>query len=206
MEQIKDENIKIQAEVLDARRCRFKVDRPVFRAGGTLQFQNREEAKESPLAELIFGIEGVTGVLLAFDVVTVQKENEGDWRSVGKLVGKAIRAHLKSEEATYASTLSEMPENATAEDTIRAKVEHVLETQINPSVAGHGGRVSLLDIKGSVVYIKMGGGCQGCGMASVTLKQGIEKSIRHFVPEVSEILDVTDHHSGKNPYYAPSKK
>ncbi len=206
MKQIKDEEIKIQAEVLDSRRCKFKVDRPVFRAGGALQFQNREEARESPLAELIFGIEGVTGVLLALDVVTVQKEDEDDWRHIGKLIGKAIRVHLKSETATLSSALSEIPENATLEDQIRAKVQHILETQINPGVAGHGGQVSLLDVKGSVVYIKMGGGCQGCGMASVTLKQGIEKSIRHFVPEVSEILDVTDHRSGQNPYYAPSKK
>jgi Fe/S biogenesis protein NfuA len=85
-------------------------------------------------------------------------------------------------------------------------VQHVLNTQINPSVAGHGGVVRLIDVKDNVVFIQMGGGCQGCGMANVTLKQGVEVAIRAAVPEVGDILDTTDHAAGRNPFYAPSKK
>ncbi len=206
MKEIKDEEIKIKAEVIDSRRCRFQVDRPVFRAGGTLQFQNRQEAKKSPLAELLFGIEGIAGVLLSFDVVTIQKDEEGDWRVIGKQIGRALRAYLKSEALSFSAELSEPPSDATAEEAIRFKVQRVLDTQINPGVAGHGGQISLLDVRGRSIYLKMGGGCQGCASASMTLKQGIEKAIRQYVPEVDEIIDTTQHAEGKNPFYSPSKK
>ena len=73
-------------------------------------------------------------------------------------------------------------------------------------VAGLGGHISLIDVKGSTVYIKMGGGCQGCGQADVTLKAGVERSLRAAVPGIGEILDSTDHAAGRNPYYAASGK
>jgi Fe-S cluster biogenesis protein NfuA len=203
--ELKQEEIKISAEILDSERCKFTVDRPVFRAGGSLQFQNRDEAKRLPLAELIFGIEGVTGVLLSGNIVTVAKSSPDDWVAAGREIGKAIRAHLLSEAGTVSSALSEISTDNTLEEQIKMKVQRVLDTQINPGVAGHGGLVSLLDVRGNAIYIKMGGGCQGCGMASVTLKQGIEQSIRHHVPEVGDIFDTTDHASGQNPYYSPSK-
>ena len=88
---------------------------------------------------------------------------------------------------------------------IREKVQYILDTSINPGVAAHGGVITLLDVQGKRVFIQMGGGCQGCGMADVTLKQGVERMIREAVPEVEEVLDATDHAEGNNPYYAPSK-
>ena len=81
------------------------------------------------------------------------------------------------------------------------QVKAVLEEQINPMVADHGGHIALLDIKEDVVYVELQGGCQGCGMADVTLKQGIESAITEAVPAVKSVLDVTDHANGKNPYY-----
>ena len=81
------------------------------------------------------------------------------------------------------------------------RVQSVLDEQINPSVAGHGGRVSLIDLKEKTVFLQLEGGCQGCGMADVTLKQGIEVMIKEAIPEIEEIYDVTDHANGKNPYY-----
>ena len=88
---------------------------------------------------------------------------------------------------------------------IREKVQHLIDTAINPAIAMHGGFVELIDVKDSVVYLAMGGGCQGCGMADVTLKQGVATLIQEEVPEVAEVLDVTDHAAGQNPYYTPSK-
>ena len=85
------------------------------------------------------------------------------------------------------------------------KIQQVLDEQINPAVAGHGGHVSLIDVKDKTVYVQLGGGCQGCGMADVTLKQGIEVMIKEAVPEIEEILDVTEHADGDNPYYQSSK-
>ena len=85
--------------------------------------------------------------------------------------------------------------------TVAEKVMTLIEEQVNPAVAGHGGFVTLMDVKDDVVYVELGGGCQGCGMAKVTLKEGIEKMIKEAIPQIKEVLDVTDHGLGQNPYY-----
>ncbi len=82
-------------------------------------------------------------------------------------------------------------------------VKKVLDLEINPAVASHGGRVSLVDVKDQIAYITMGGGCQGCGMADATLKQGVVVAIKKAVPEILDVLDATDHASGRNPYFTP---
>ena len=84
-------------------------------------------------------------------------------------------------------------------------VQEVIDTQINPGVASHGGHVALLDVKDDIAYIALGGGCQGCGMADVTLKQGIEVLLKEAAPEIHQVIDTTDHAAGKNPFYQPSK-
>ena len=84
-------------------------------------------------------------------------------------------------------------------------VREVLDSRINPGVAAHGGHIALIDVRGPRVYLRLEGGCQGCGMADVTLKQGVETEIKRAVPEIEEILDVTDHATGSNPYYEPGK-
>jgi Fe/S biogenesis protein NfuA len=84
---------------------------------------------------------------------------------------------------------------------IAQRVHEVIENEINPGVASHGGTVSLMDVKNNTVYVQLGGGCQGCGQASVTLKDGVVRMIKEAVPEVDEVIDVTDHGAGDNPYY-----
>lgn len=86
---------------------------------------------------------------------------------------------------------------------VAADVQRVLDEQINPQIAAHGGFVTLLEVKEETAYITMGGGCQGCGMADYTLKQGVEQAIVEAVPTVQRVLDTTDHAAGTNPYYAP---
>ena len=90
-------------------------------------------------------------------------------------------------------------------DDLKAKVQELIESTINPAVAGHGGYVELIDVQENKVYLQMGGGCQGCGAADITLKAGIERLIKEELPEVEEVLDTTDHSSGNNPYYTPGK-
>jgi len=82
------------------------------------------------------------------------------------------------------------------------RVRILLDTEINPAIAAHGGIVRLVDVQDNRVYLAFGGGCHGCGMVDVTLKQGIETRIREAVPEVAEVIDTTDHSTGDNPYYA----
>lgn len=86
------------------------------------------------------------------------------------------------------------------------KVQTVLESQINPAIASHGGVAQLVGVEGQDIYLKLGGGCQGCGMAQVTLTQGIETSLRDAIPEIGNIIDATDHASGDNPYFESAKK
>ncbi len=126
-----------------------------------------------------------------------------EWPMIGKQVGAAIRAFLSSGEPDVSD---EFRQRIPPVEEIRERVQQVLDTEINPSVAEHGGMVRLIDVKDNVVYIQMGGGCQGCGQADVTLKFGIETAIRANVDGVGDILDVTDHAAGRNPYYVPSKK
>ena len=86
-------------------------------------------------------------------------------------------------------------------DPIASAVQKVLDQEINPAVDAHGGWVTLLDVKDSVAYVQFGGGCQGCGMADVTLKQGVDVRIKELVPQIRAVVDTTDHAGGTNPYY-----
>ncbi len=89
-------------------------------------------------------------------------------------------------------------------DPLALQVVSVLDEQVNPSIASHGGRADLVAVKDKSIYLRLSGGCQGCGMAKATLTQGIEVILREAIPEIVNIVDVTDHADGTNPYYEPS--
>jgi Fe/S biogenesis protein NfuA len=91
-------------------------------------------------------------------------------------------------------------------DPVAARIQEVLDRQINPSVAAHGGFVDLLEVRGGAAYVQLGGGCQGCAQVDVTLRQGIEVAIKAAVPQITEVIDITDHAAGLNPYFQPAKK
>jgi len=90
-------------------------------------------------------------------------------------------------------------------DPLAIRVQELIDERINPGVAAHGGNVELLDVQDGTVYVRLGGGCQGCGMVDVTLRQGIEALIREEMPEIQQVVDTTDHAAGRNPYYQPAK-
>jgi Fe/S biogenesis protein NfuA len=96
--------------------------------------------------------------------------------------------------------------NALWLDPLAEAVQRLLDEEINPSVASHGGHIDLLDVSDAVAFIHMGGGCQGCGMAEVTLGQGVRTAILQSFPEIREVRDTTDHAQGANPYYQAAKK
>ena len=190
--------IQIKAEVdrEDIKTCHFTVDRPVH--SGSAAFGSAEEAGDNDLATKLFQVPGITRVELDGYKVGVSQSGTEDWRQLGKRIGSTIRNFLNPPP--------EIPEgDRLPPDHIRTRVQQVLDEMINPGVAAHGGFVELLDVQDDNVFIRMGGGCQGCGAADVTLKMGIEKLIRENVPQVREVLDTTDHGSGQNPFYAPSK-
>jgi Fe-S cluster biogenesis protein NfuA len=133
----------------------------------------------------------------------VSLAGNADWETKIPEVGMAIRDALASGAPLVSGSVSA---SMLPPGEIRRRVQQVLDTIINPAVAAHGGVVTLLDVDRNAVFLEFGGGCQGCGMVSVTLKYGVERTIREEVPEVGEILDTTDHAAGRNPYYAPSSK
>lgn len=194
--------VKITAEVLqhDRASCKFTVDRPIFKEG-SIRFRDAAQAAPSPLAQRLFAVEGVQSVLIQGQEIIVSKKAPVDWRVTGPLIGAAIRAHLAS---GVAAVNPDSLKNLPAEDLLRQKVQHIIDDQINPAVASHGGYITLVDVQGTNLLIRMGGGCQGCGMANATLRDGIEEALRAQVPELGEIIDVTDHTSGETPYYASS--
>ena len=89
---------------------------------------------------------------------------------------------------------------------VAQRILEVLEQEINPQIASHGGRADLVAVEETIAYLRLSGGCQGCGMAAATLSQGIEVAIIDAVPEIVEIVDVTDHAGGTNPYFEAAKK
>ena len=196
-----DVEIRITAEPIDNSRCKFVVSEPLYEAG-LRRFASPEDAHGSPLAEAILAIEGVTEVIVSGHTVTAVKDTPGQWQMTARAVGTAIRSALLQGGPVI------VPKAAAADgdDALYEQVADVFETRINPMVASHGGRVDLIDVQDGVVLLRLGGGCQGCGMANVTLRQGIETTLRQMVPAVQGIMDVTDHAAGADPYFAQSKK
>lgn len=202
-------DIRITAEPIDNQRCKFVLNVPVL-AGGVRRFSSSDDAKGSPLAEAIFAIPdlGVTEVIVSGNIVTVNKTSPAPWQAVGRAVGTAIRSTLTENVPAVAPAARPATGDPSVvdDDALYEQVAKVFDSQVNPMVARHGGHVELIDVQDAVVMLRMGGGCQGCGMADVTLRQGIEGMLAQFVPEVRGIVDITDHTSGSNPYFQASKK
>jgi Fe/S biogenesis protein NfuA len=99
-----------------------------------------------------------------------------------------------------------VPPPADLSGDVAQRVIQVLDQQVNPAIAAHGGRAELVAVEQGTAYLRLGGGCQGCAMATVTLSQGIERAIIQAVPEITSVVDVTDHQSGTNPYFEAAKK
>jgi Fe/S biogenesis protein NfuA len=113
---------------------------------------------------------------------------------------------LRVENPNTPSPAIGAPPPADLSGDVAQRVIQVLAQQVNPTIAAHGGRAELVAVEQGTAYLKLGGGCQGCAMATVTLSQGIETAIIQAVPEITSVVDVTDHQSGTNPYFEAAKK
>lgn len=197
MSDTRSNDIRITAEPqMDPNVCRFMVSRPVY--GGVVNCTGKDMAAGSPLLEALFEIPGVSQVLVSGGTVTVAKNSREEWADLARKVGTVIRDKMKAGGTLIAEDIKKpQPSN----DDLKAKVQKVFDEEINPGLSMHGGGVDLIDIQGTTVFLTMSGGCQGCAAASMTLRQGIERILKSRVPEVTEIVDVTDHSAGIDPYY-----
>ncbi len=180
--------------------CLFTVNRPLMN-GHSWYFSDFESAAGSPLAEALFCLEDVETVLVCEYTVTIIRKDKTlvDWVPLAKEVGATIRGTLEAGEGLIAETIiADLP----SEGEIREGIQKVIDVEVNPGVAGHGGNITLMSVRGNSVTIQMGGGCQGCSAADLTLKQGIHTSFRKAVPKVGAIFDETDHTAGLNPFFS----
>ncbi len=161
---------------------------------------------------------GVRKFHYAMDIVEGDDRREGDLhlevRGVEVRVDPESAARLEGATVDFvdqgglagAGFKFENPqEQAHFDDPVAQRIQALLDERINPQIASHGGVIELLEFKEGTAFVHMGGGCQGCGLASVTLTQGVEGQLKELVPEVTRVIDTTDHAAGDNPYYEQGK-
>ena len=191
---------------------KFTFDQTISKT--VVDYPSSVQAQRSPLANKIFGFPWTEEVTVGTDYVTVKKQDWVDWEMLAEPLAGLIKEHfdmLKDEgvqdfeENPPLPTIdpSKTPEElneALAQNPFAAQVQQVLDKDINPMVASHGGKVSLVDLTQDTVYVRLEGGCQGCSSSKATLQQGVEVAIKRALPNIQNVIDVTDHASGHNPY------
>ncbi|MFQ5549954.1 MAG: NifU family protein [Gemmatimonadales bacterium] len=180
-------------------KCTVEVNREF--APSDRVFTRDDDCSDSPLAAAILALPAVVVVRFQGNAIAIEKTDDKPWSALEERIAYAVQVNLDAAVAPSVSGSATVDE-----DQMFDEIEEFLERQINPSIAQHNGRVDLVDIQDSKLVVRMMGGCQGCGMANVTLKQGIETSIRKIWPSIVGIVDVTDHASGTNPYFTAEKK
>jgi Fe/S biogenesis protein NfuA len=194
----------------------MKQPRVTATAAARTRIEQVRANRKQPGAGLRIAITGRQEGAFVYDMqlVAAGEERQGDM-VIDTLEG--IPVHIPLASAPYLDGITldaDLPMGAVRVinpnplwlDPVAERVQRLLDEEINPSVASHGGVIDLLDVADGVAYIHMGGGCQGCGMAEVTLGQGVRAAILDSFPEIHEVRDTTDHAQGANPYYQAAKK
>jgi Fe-S cluster biogenesis protein NfuA len=164
---------------------------------GTMEFANREAATRSPLAEKLFAVPGVTGVLYGSDFVTVTKDGS-DWQHLKPAILGAIMEHFMSGAPLLADGSVASDDAADQDDEFFndedaetvATIKDLIETRVRPAVASDGGDITFRGFKDGIVYLNMKGSCSGCPSSTATLQHGIQNLLKHFVPDVVEVRPV----------------
>ena len=190
------QEIKIRGEpTADPQKCRFVLDGEVL-SRASLTFDNESEMDNAPLAKKLLNLPYIAQVNIAGQVVTLTGDNIESWPAVGKEIGGVIREQIKSGEAPVTEKAMEI-----GDSTLFDEVNELIKNDVNPSIASHGGIITLQNVSDGKAYVTMGGGCQGCSASSVTLKQGVESYLVAKVDDINEVVDMTNHSEGVNPYY-----
>ena len=160
--------------------------------GGTADFPDPASGAPSPLARRVFGVDGVTGVFLGNDFVTVTKDDGTAWDHVKPAILGAIMEHFQSGEPVMegAAAAAHGDHHDEADEAVVGQIKELLDTRVRPAVAQDGGDITFHGFDRGVVYLKMQGACAGCPSSTMTLKMGIENLLRHYIPEVLEVRPV----------------
>lgn len=170
---------------------KFIPGKPVL-ADGTADFRGKDDAGSSPLASRLFDIDGVKGVFLGSDFISVTK-GEAEWQHLKPMILGAIMEHYMSGAAVVdedgANDEADGAYDAEDADVV-ATIKELLETRVRPAVAQDGGDITFAGFRDGTVYLHMRGACAGCPSSTATLRHGIENLLRHFCPEVEEVQAV----------------
>jgi Fe-S cluster biogenesis protein NfuA len=167
---------------------KFIPGKPVL-ADGTADFRGKGEATASPLASRLFDIDGVAGVFLGSDFISVTKGG-GEWQHLKPMILGAIMEHFMSGASVVDDASANDSEAGTFDPKdadVVATIKELLETRVRPAVAQDGGDITFAGFREGVVYLHMRGACSGCPSSTATLRHGIENLLRHFCPEVEEV-------------------
>jgi Fe-S cluster biogenesis protein NfuA len=159
-------------------------------AAGTADFPSAEQARRSPLAERLFGIEGVAGVFYGNDFITVTKSADKDWHLMKPAILGAIMEHFTAGKPLLIETAAASSEAAGEESELVSQIKELIDTRVRPAVAQDGGDIVFDSFEDGVVYLHMQGSCSGCPSSTATLKSGIENMLKHYIPEVLEVRAV----------------
>ena len=161
---------------------------------GTAFYQNIDESGNSPLAKRLFNVDGVTGVFLGSDFITITKKESLQWEVLKPSILGSIMDHFNSgEESFIKKNLEESQESLKSESDdsdIVKQIKELLDTRVRPAVAMDGGDIIYNSFKDGVVYLHMQGACSGCPSSTATLKMGIENMLKHYIPEVQEVRPI----------------
>ena len=192
--------IRAQTSLADPDTCKFTVSRTLH-PGGPFFFSNRERAAGSPLGERLFALPGVANVLIAGSVVSIGKEPSAAWPALKSLIGTIIRTQLQSGVPAILKMAVQARTQGRSDAELGFVVQQLLDKEVNRSIANHGGKISIVEVRLGKLFITMSGGCQGCASSQVTLRQGVDVMVKRVAPEILEIVDATDHAAGSNPFY-----
>ena len=190
------QEIRIRGEpTADPQKCRFVLEAEVL-SRSPVSFDKESDTSKAPLAEKLLALPYIAGVSISGSAVTLTGDNVESWPAIGKEIGGVIREQIKSGEPAVEEEVMDI-----GDADLFTQVNLLIKNDVNPSIAAHGGIITLHSVNDGKAFVTMGGGCQGCTASSITLKQGVESYIVAKVDGVNEIVDMTDHSEGENPYY-----
>ncbi len=167
---------------------KYSVDRALLERGAA-NFTSVAETEHAPLAARLFGIEGVSGVMIGKDFVTITVADQALMGGIHQGVLRELNAHLSSDEPVVTEAFQQGG-HAGADSEVEQKIVEILDSQIRPAVAMDGGDIVFDRFEGGVVFLQMKGSCHGCPSSLLTLKQGIETRLKQSIPEVMEVQAV----------------
>ena len=169
---------------------KFLPGREVMGAG-TADFTDPEQAESSPLAQSLFGVEGIRGVFFGSDFVTVTKAEDQEWHVLKPTVLGVIMEHFTSGRPVVTEAEGDAPAaGEDDDDPVVSQIKELIETRVHPAVAQDGGDITFEKFESGIVYLTMRGACAGCPSSTATLKMGIENMLKHYIPEVVEVRPV----------------